>query len=259
MRPRIGINCDVHPGLRRRGDGRLFGLNPEYAKSVLAAGGLPLVIPPLAHGAAPDREAIDRLLDSVDGVLLTGGDDLHPRAYGQELHPKAELMDAERDASDIEIARAALDRGLPVLGICAGMQLLNVALGGDLHQHLADLRGTRFPALLPIHDAQETAEKQHGVSVERGSRLAAAVGAGGIVTNSRHHQAVDRIGERLAVTAVAEDGVVEAIELENAPFVVGVQWHPEELTADSGQRRLFETFIDAARRRTRDRSGRSIA
>ncbi len=257
MRPRIGINCDVHPGARRRGDGRLFALNPEYAKAIQSAGGLPLVVPPLAQSEQVDAHAIETLLDSIDALLLTGGDDLHPRVYGQPLHPKAELMDVERDAADVALARAALERGVPILGICAGMQLLNVALGGSLHQHLADLRGSRYPALLPIHDAQETDAKEHGVVVERGARLAAAVGAGAIVTNSRHHQAIDRVADGLVVTALAEDGVIEGVELDDGRFVIGVQWHPEEMAADSGQRRLFEAFIDAARKRTAGVSGRS--
>lgn len=250
MRPRIGINCNVKRGLRRRGDGRLLTLNPDFVRCVADAGGIPVLLPPLAPASRADEPAIAALLESIDGLVLTGGDDLDPRAYGQATHPKTVLLDGERDASDQALVKEAFRRRVPTLAICAGMQLVNVALGGTLHQHLADLRDGPCPGLLPIHDAQDTDHEMHGVIVDVETRLAALVGTSPMRTNSRHHQGVDRVAAGLRVTAKAEDGIIEAVESMSEVFLVGVQWHPEEHVGDARQLRLFEGLVDAARRRT---------
>ncbi len=257
MRPRIGINCNVKRGLRRRGDGRLLTLNPEFVRAVADAGGIPVLLPPLAPSNRVDLASIADLLDSIDGLVLTGGDDLHPRAYGQPKHPKTVLLDGERDASDHALVQDALRRGVPTLAVCGGMQLVNVALGGTLHQHLSDLRAGPYPDLLPIHDAQETDDELHGVTVEAESRLARLVGTSPMRTNSRHHQGIDRVAAGLRVSARAEDGVIEGVEATSEAFLVGVQWHPEEHVGDPRQLRLFHGLIDAVRHRTESERARS--
>lgn len=248
MLPRIAVNCNVKASLRRRGDGRLLTLNPDYAKSILAAGGVPLLLPPLVGpGGAADRSAIDAALEAVDGVVFTGGDDMHPRAYGQDPHPEIALMDSERDAADLALMQCALERGLPILGICAGMQLLNVACGGTLHQHLPDAEGSRYPALHVLHRSDDDGSGSHPVAIEPGSRLAAVAGAAELSANSLHHQAVDRIGSGLRISARASDGVVEGIESATERFAIGVQWHPEEHVLAARHLDLFRALIDAAR------------
>lgn len=253
MRPRIAVNCNVKKGLRRRNDGRLLTLNPDFVLSIAAAGGAPVLLPPLAPGGAVDEAAIEALLDGVDGIVLSGGDDIDPVAYGQAVHPKTVLLDRERDRSDLALAATALRRDLPILGVCGGMQLLNVALGGTLHQHLADLRAETYPDLLPIHDAQETAEPTHVVRLEAGSRVGELMGNEPLATNSRHHQAIADLGRGLAVTARAEDLVIEAIESGDHTFVIGVQWHPEEHVGDPRHLSLFGGLVRAARDRTEGR------
>ncbi len=256
MRPRIGVNCNVKPGLRRQNDGRLLALSPDFVAAISVAGGVPVLLPPFTRAGGVDGSAIDAALDAIDGLVLSGGDDIDPAAYGQPPHPRTVLLDPERDRSDLALAAAALRRGLPVLGVCGGMQLLNVVLGGTLHQHLADLRGGAYPRLHPIHDAQETDETSHAVEVEGRSRVGALLGAGRLDTNSRHHQAVDALGRGVAATARAEDGVIEAIESDDGEFVVGVQWHPEEHVGDARHGALFAGLVRAARNRTERRPDR---
>lgn len=255
MPPRIGINCDVEPGARRQGDGRLLKLNPDFVRGVRAAGGLPLLLPPLAAGSIVDGDGIDALLDGIDGLILSGGADYHPRAFGQDVHARTVLLDPERDASDHALVQAALRRGLPLLAVCGGMQLLNVTLGGSLHQHLGDF-APAGSGLLPAHGGNGDHGGTHEVRVERASRLAAALDVPVLMTNSRHHQAVDRLGRGLAVTARAADGVVEGIESAAGAFVVGVQWHPEEHDEEP-HRRLFHVLVCAAADRTAGAAGRS--
>lgn len=228
----------------------MLTLNPDFAAAIGAAGGLPLLLPPFAPGGTVDGSAIEAALDAVDALVLSGGDDLDPSAYGQALHPKTVRLDVERDRSDLALVAAAVRRGLPILGVCGGMQLLNVAFGGSLHQHLADRRADVYPDLHPIHDAQETDLDAHDVEVEPHSRVFEFVRESRLSTNSRHHQAVDRPGRGLSVTARAQDGVIEAIECEDVAFVVGVQWHPEEHVGDPRHGALFGGLVRAARERT---------
>jgi gamma-glutamyl-gamma-aminobutyrate hydrolase PuuD len=180
-----------------------------YSRSVTAAGGLPVVIPPVDGSA--------ELLDLLDGVVFTGGSDLNPATYGQEAHPETVGFHDVRDRAELALVREAIRRDMPVLGICRGMQLLNVALGGDLIQHLGSETHKGPPGTYTFHD----------VTVTPGTRLADVLGAG-TRTHSCHHQAPDRLGDGLRVNAEAEDGTVEGIELPAARFAVGVLWHPEE-------------------------------
>jgi putative glutamine amidotransferase len=172
------------------------------------------------------------LLGRFDGLLLLGGGDVEPARYGaREVHPTVGGVVPEQDAGELAALRAALDLGMPVLAVCRGLQLLNVALGGTLHQHL---------------DGHRLVE--HPVEVEGGSRLAEAMGTLRPTVHSVHHQAVDRVGDGLRVTA-RHDGTVEACELDTAAWVVGVQWHPEDTAhADPSNQGLFDAFARACRR-----------
>lgn len=232
--PRIGISgrvATVDAAART-------GVNAAYVASVAAGGGLPLVLSPLA---GPD--AADALLDGLDGLLLTGGDDLDPAAYGAAPHPKLGPLDPPRDAFEFALYRAARARGRPVLAICRGLQLVNVAHGGTLVQDLPSERpGPVRHAATGRRDA-----RSHPVRLGPGSRVAQACGTGAFDVNSFHHQAIDRLGAGLTVTGHAPDGVVEACEADTGAWMVAVQWHPEELTAAPGpDAALFAAFVRAA-------------
>lgn len=175
-------------------------------------------------------------LGDLDGLVLSGGIDVNPALYGQERHPKADEPDDARDSTELTLLREALDRDVPVLAICRGMQLFNVAHGGTLTQHIEET-GThqRYdqPKLQPVHSAE----------VQPGSKLAGITGAGAVQVNSRHHQAVADVGDGLVVSALSGDGVVEGVERPDKKFAVAVQWHPEDQAAtDPVQAKLFEDF-----------------
>lgn len=226
---------------------RRVRLNAAYTSAVEAAGGVPLVLPPLAElaGAA-------RVLDVADALLLTGGEDVDPERYGASHHPTVEVVSPERDATEIALVEAARRRSLPTLAICRGIQLLNVAFGGSLVQDIAAERPNSLP-----HDREgERTERVHDLEIESGSRLARALGATHLAVNSLHHQAVDRVAEGLRATAWAPDGIIEGVEWvgDDRWWAVGAQWHPEELVAGSApspDRGLFRALIAEARRAAR--------
>ncbi len=195
---------------------------------------------------APDSEPE---LNSLDGLVLTGGTDINPARYGQPRNPETEDPDDERDALELRTLEAAVSRGLPVLAICRGMQLFNVAHGGTLIQHLpsAEVHSQNMPDV-----ERGRHPSTHTVRVAHDTQLAAIVGEGELSVNSRHHQAVDRAGEGLVVSAVSSDGVIEALERRDQPFAVAVQWHPEDrILVSDADRKLFEAFALAM---SRDRS-----
>lgn len=191
----------------------------SYATAVQAAGGLALVLPPdAAVVTAPDT-----LLDRLDALVLAGGADLDPSSYGQSPHPETAPGLIERDRFEVALTRRALERDLPVLGICRGMHLLNVALGGTLAQHLPDALGHAD------HRHTPGSFGDHEVRLEPGSLAAQAAGAQRLMVKSHHHQGIAELGEALVVTGWSEpDGVIEAVELPERRFAVGVLWHPEE-------------------------------
>jgi putative glutamine amidotransferase len=205
-------------------------LPSNYADSVVAAGGVPLLVPPIVTGAA----AADAVLDGLHGLVLAGGADVDPSQYGARRGPNTGPPRPDRDASEALLARAALDRGVPLLAVCRGMQVLNVLLGGTLVQHLPDVVGHEGHCPTPgLHG-------RHDVSVAEGSRLGALLGSRfGVATY--HHQAVADLGRGLVATAWADDGTVEGVELQAQGWTVGVQWHPE--VVDGG--RLFAGFLAA--------------
>jgi putative glutamine amidotransferase len=207
----------------------------NYAEQVAAAGGVPVLLPPVPGIAS----AVGRL----DGLVLTGGGDIDPAIYGAAPHPQAGLPIVKRDQAELDLLAAALAARVPVLGICRGLQLLNVARGGTLHQHLADLRP---PAGDCGHTPRPGTFGSHPVRVAAGSMLAAIVAADRpFAVPTAHHQAIDRLGEGLTATAWTADGIIEAAELsggEHHPFVLAVQWHPEA----GDDPRLFQALVAAA-------------
>ncbi len=227
-RPLIGISSYGRAGQRQT-----FSLPCEYVDVVRLAGGVPLVLPAV-EGDVPEA------LDAVEALILPGGGDVDPAHYGGVRHEANYGISAERDGFEMSLARAALARGtMPILCICRGMQLMNVALGGDLIAHIPDHYGNgvahRHPELKPV---------EHPVRVDPASRVGKLLGARDLVVQSVHHQAVGRLGAGLRAVAWSPDGVIEAFESEEHPFLVGVQWHPElGALGDDRQRRLFEALV----------------
>ncbi|BCP00889.1 gamma-glutamyl-gamma-aminobutyrate hydrolase family protein [Mycobacterium intracellulare] len=208
-------------------------LPTDYFEGVIQAGGIAVLLPP----QPADAEVVGAVLDGVHALVITGGYDLDPASYGQQPHPTTDEPRTDRDAWEFALLRAALDRGLPVLGICRGAQVLNVALGGTLHQHLPDVLGHCG------HRAGDGVFTRVPVRTVAGTRAAALVGET-VDAPCYHHQAINRVGDGLVVSATDPDGVVEALELPGDRFVLGVQWHPEQSLEDL---RLFAAIVDAAR------------
>ncbi len=214
----------------------LYTLGAEYPQSLIDAGAVPML---LAHGEPADA---GRALDGIDGLVLVGGDDLHPESYGDDHDGRSKGVDAQADAWEIALAREAIARRLPVFGICRGFQVLNVAFGGSLQQ---DIVGTGVHG--PISDRpDEVMGERHPIRIQPGCRLAVAYGeTGHRVVNTIHHQAIDRVAPGWVATAWAEDGVVEAIEPVDPTLpVLAVQWHPEKIRAE-GDQVLFDWFVRA--------------
>jgi putative glutamine amidotransferase len=221
MRPAIGICAAVERARWGPWDAEVALMPLTYAAAVQAAGGLALVLPP--DPAAVEEPAA--LLARLDALVLAGGADVDPAAYGADTEAETDRPWPERDRFELALTREAIERGIPVLGVCRGMQLLNVALGGTLVQHLPRLTGDdrhrHTPGLFSDHE----------VRLEPGSLAERAAGAERLAVKSHHHQAVDRLGEGLVASGWSvPDDVVEAVELAGRPFVLGVLWHPEEDT-----------------------------
>ena len=204
-----------------------------YPEAIERAGGVPVIVPLLRP------EAIGSLLDRVDGVCLPGGPDLQPSVYGQEPHPELGPTEPRVDAVELALVKAADRRGLPILGICRGMQVLNVARGGTLHQHLPDVVGDQLEHRQPEHGSVTT----HHVETAPHSRLRSILGGPRLEVNSFHHQGIQTLGKNLVATAWAEDGAIEAVEDQRGRLVIGVQWHAEGLKAHGP---LFDLLIVAA-------------
>lgn len=227
VRPLIGISS-----YGRAGERQTFSIPCEYVDVVRTAGGVPMVMPPV--------EGEPQGLDAVSGLILPGGGDVDPAHYGGGHHEALYGISEERDRFELALARAALERrDLPILCVCRGMQLLNVAMGGDLVLHLPDVYGDRV-----AHRAPALKPTQHPVRIDPESRLARILGQTECTVQSIHHQAVGRLGKGLRAVAWAEDGVVEAVESDDHPFVIAVQWHPElDALSDPRPLGLFEAFV----------------
>jgi putative glutamine amidotransferase len=209
----------------------------DYVDAVERAGGRPLLVP-------PSEKAVFETLEALDGIVFSGGADVDPSLYGADAHPATDAPQAGRDAGEIALLRTALERDMPVLAVCRGVQLLNVARGGDLVQHLPEKLGHDDHKQVPGTFAE------HPVEVKEGTRLAAMIGARSDVT-SHHHQGLGRLGEGLVEAAWAEDGTLEGVEDPAQRFAVGVQWHPEAGEDEA----LFRNLVEEARAYRAERRG----
>ena len=232
--PNVGVTCNMEVVK--------YGIWTEpaamvpltYVRAIARAGGRPLLIAP----TPADLEDPSELLDMLDGVLVTGGADVDPATYGEPAHERTDAAARDRDDFELMLVRAAAERDLPCLGICRGMQVVNVAYGGALEQHLADRLED------DIHRGDDGAFADHAVEVDPGSLAALAAGATRVAVKSYHHQGVARVGDGLRTTARAQtDGTVEAVEDAGKRFMLGVLWHPEEDEAD----RLIGAFVRECR------------
>jgi putative glutamine amidotransferase len=233
-RPVIGI-CSAIESARWAAWEVVVNLSPRtYSLAVQRAGGVALILPPDDSVA----EAPDELLDLIDGLILAGGSDIDPGSYGAKPHPETKNTWPERDRFEIALGTRALERDMPVLGICRGMEMLNVIQGGTLNQHLG----------LELHRHTPGVFTDHRVNLQAGSLAARVVGSEKTEVKSAHHQGVEELGEGVAVTGHADDGVVEAIELPDRSFAVGVLWHPEE----DERSRVVGSLVDEARERMKE-------
>ncbi|PIC56276.1 gamma-glutamyl-gamma-aminobutyrate hydrolase [Sporosarcina sp. P12(2017)] len=231
MKPLIGVTSDID----QNGDTLV---QTRYIRAVRQAGGVPVILP-------VGLEAIEEVCDRLDGVLLIGGEDVDPYLYGEEPHRQLGKVLPERDESELALIKTMADQDKPVFGICRGYQLINVAFGGTIYQ---DMYAQLSEDLLQHHQLTDLDFAFHSIDIVGDSKLAEWAGTSEVRVNSLHHQAVKEVHAPLVVTAVAKDGVVEAIESTAHRFVVGVQWHPEAMVKrdDRLSLKLFEQFIEAA-------------
>lgn len=231
MRPVIGITSYARDGSMPV----VFSVPSAYVDAVRAVGGLPVVFP------AGERNA-EHLLDIVDGLILSGGGDISPQAYGGRHHETVYSVSEERDEFEFVLTRAALARPtLPMLCICRGLQVLNVVCGGTLHAHVPDQYGNDVQHRLP-----PKLTSRHSARIDGTSRLAGIVGAGEVDVCSWHHQAIDKLGNDLTPVAWASDGLIEAVEHNVHPWCFAVQWHPEMQMDEAPQRKIFEALVQKA-------------
>jgi putative glutamine amidotransferase len=241
-RPRIGITCKL--AIDAAWCPAVAGVRKGYVEAIVAAGGTPLLIPPLV-----DEATLRQIYELMDGILLSGGEDIDPAWYGETPHPKLGAVEPLRDAIELPLARWAVADNKPLLAICRGMQVLNVALGGSLYQDINSQCSTTIE-----HEAgsiQQCWENlDHTITLNHASRLADLLGATELEVNSLHHQALKEIGTGLEVTGCAPDGVVEAVEVAGHVFAIGVQCHPEQLwqQVDPRWRQVFAALVETAAR-----------
>jgi putative glutamine amidotransferase len=236
--PIIGITTIVTEAEQNPFPPRI-GQNQAYIRGLVRAGAAPLMIPQLA-----DASLVRALYERLDGLVLPGGEDIDPARYGQARHEQCGRVSPERDNMELALARWAVEDGVPLLAICRGIQVLNVALGGSLYQDIAaQVPGAERHDWYPGYPRDRLS---HEVAISPQTRLVAILGDGSPRVNSLHHQALKEVPPALTVVAHAPDGIVEAVEITDHPFALGVQWHPEELAdGDIRAQRLFDALIEA--------------
>jgi len=243
MKPLIGVTPDFNAGDRKEWGGRepTYFLRGRYIRAIEDLGGIPIILP-----LAADLGARRRLLTHIDGLMLTGsGPDLAPELYGERQRYKFRVMSQRRATFELEMAQLARSADLPLLGICGGMQALNVAFGGSLYQDIDSQR----PHPLPHRQTAQATLLSHAVKIAPNSMLRRIVRTTTMRVNSSHHQSVKDVAPSLQASALAPDGIIEAIESPAQRFLLGIQWHPEFLfDRYLPHRRLFEAFLEAARR-----------
>jgi len=231
-----------------------FSNNQSYVRAVEAAGAAPILIPHLE-----DPEALRRIYNMLDGILLSGGLDIHSKYYGQEPHPALDPSDMGMDRTETTLLPWALEDDLPILGICRGEQVLNVVMGGTLIQDIY----TQYTTTIDHRESYKRRIRDflaHDIVIEEGSRLRELVGQDRVWVNTSHHQSVDRVAPGLIATAWAPDGIVEAVESRDHRFVIAVQCHPEEMwRKHTWAKRLFEEFVEAATGSKREADTRRTA
>lgn len=242
MKPLIGITAYNY--IRPNTDWRYDMCYGRYAEAIERVGGLPVLIP--SHASL---ETVQQIYQRLDGVLLPGGGDVNPDQYDAVHHEKLMGMDDLRDGMELNLTRWAVSDDRPILGICRGLQVMNVALGGTLIQDVPSLVGEELSH--DLHESKVRATIRHDVTIDAASRLAKILGSTKIGVNSIHHQSVENPAPSVKITAHAPDGVVEALEVPDKFFAVAVQWHPEDLVDSEAGRMepLFRAFVEAARER----------
>jgi putative glutamine amidotransferase len=218
-RPNIGVTPDISPPSPDQP--ATYQLKVAYADAVARAGGLPIVLP-----YSEERGCVDSYLDRISGLVVTGGAfDIAPEMYGESAREGLGALKESRTAFEASLIRGALERGVPLLGVCGGMQLLNVVAGGTLIQDI----GREVARATEHEQKHDRTQPQHPVDIKEGTVLSELLGKGQVMVNSTHHQAVNKLGKDVVVSAVAMDGIIEAIELSSHFFALGIQWHPELL------------------------------
>jgi len=221
-KPIIGITTDIKNGN--------FEIEEKYAHAIANAGGIPLLIPSMPHNTSLIKETVER----IDGLLLPGSRDMDPKYYNQAPHPKLRPMSLERTEMEFAVLEDSLKRELPVIGICGGMQLLNVAFGGTLYQDIYSF----LPDAMP-HEKGAL----HDISIDTDSKLFEIMGMDNLSVKSYHHQAVDKVGNGLRKSAETTDNIVEAVESTTGKYILGIQWHPE-LEDGKSSAKIFRSFIE---------------
>lgn len=218
-------------------DYKMVSVADNYVKSLTKVGAIPIVLPVLE-----DENIIKELIKNLDGIILTGGEDIHPKYYGEDEKPKLGEYNVERDEFDLKLAKIALELNIPILGICRGAQIINVASGGNLYQDIeyADIDSFK-------HDYEdEQALERHNVIIEDGSIISEVFGLE-VMVNSFHHQSVKKLGKNLKITGISDDGIIESFEgTKKGNLVLGIQWHPEMMAANGNEKmiNLFEKFVN---------------
>lgn len=238
MRPIIGITSDYNSGDRPEFGGKIptCFLRDRYVRAIEATGGIPLILPPLE---SPSKSA-RLILDRIDGLLLTGsGPDIDPQIYGERRRFPFKTVHPKRFSLEQELVRQAMKKKMPILGICGGMQLMNVAAGGSLYQ---DIKG-QIPRAM---QHQRGGKPAHTIEIKKGTLLSKILKRNRLRVNSAHHQGIRQAAPGYVVNATAPDGVIEGIEAIGPPFVLGVQWHPEFLNAEDQSKTLFKVFLKMA-------------